>query len=427
MKKQSLDKIYQWSCRLSTEQGEEEYFWTEETLALLNRLKTSKGNMIAVIGLQGVGKTALRQALFRKLSEENFKVYSLKWVGSPEETLIKSISYVEGKFLDNSDLNYFKELFYELFRRHWIKGEDSWSTAEKISKALGLKSSDEEIKYGIEEFIRAAYGRGENIHEADKLAKHLSQILTPLLEKALGSKKVMEVRKFLFQDRLQSANVILIDLPDYERGNIKQMNRDLTAIQEWWEGIFTSQFEGYTQDVSLVIFFQKELFQGHFFMGKLDVYELHPLTPKDMLSCYEQNFKSHEPFTREALIELAFLSRGIFRRFKKYVRICLDHVMQKDIETVTPEHVKQWIGLDQLVKDMELELMTIFPKERENRILSVKLLKRLMESGPLTQSEVAEEVFDGAEMKASRVLGRLESWNYIKRERRGKDKIVSLL
>jgi predicted transcriptional regulator len=89
--------------------------------------------------------------------------------------------------------------------------------------------------------------------------------------------------------------------------------------------------------------------------------------------------------------------------------------------------VKQWIGLDQLVKDMELELMTIFPKERENRILSVKLLKRLMESGPLTQSEVAEEVFDGAEMKASRVLGRLESWNYIKRERRGKDKIVSLL
>jgi hypothetical protein len=413
--KPSYESVYQWACRLTAEQGEEDSLWTEETSALLNRLKNSKGNMIAVIGLQGTGKTALRQALYNKLYNSKLTAYSIKWVGPPEETIIEGIRNVDDGFLNEYDEEYLTELFEILYKRHAYRGEHISSVADKIVKDLGVRDPDGTITSAIERHIE-----GER-------SKSQLMLLLPYFERAVGSKTLMEVRKGLLRDKLETADVILIDLPDYDRSNIRQMTKDLTAIQEWWEGIFTSQVEGYEQNVSLVIFFQKELFQGHFFMGKLDVYELKPLTPDQLLSCYKGRFKSFEPFVEEALKELAFLSRGIFRRFKKYVRICLDHLTQsKDINTITPDYVTQWITLDQLVKDMELELMTMFPKEKENRVLSVKLLRRLRENGPLTQSQITEKVFDGAKMKASRVLAKLEAWNYIKRERKGKENVISL-
>jgi len=247
------------------------------------------------------------------------------------------------------------------------------------------------------------------------------------MERRLGSGKVQQIRNERFRGMFRTADVLLIDLPDYDRSNITQMRKDLTSIQECWESVFIDHYDHERQKTSLVVFFQKELFRGHFLMGKLDMYELKPLTPEQLLECYRMNFGSSVPFTDEAIILIGKMSRGIFRRFKKYVRVCLDQYPTGSHNiTITAENVRDRIGLNQLAADMELELATIFPKEKECRLASVIVLRRLSEEGTLTQSQITEQVFDGAEMKASRVLNRLEAWNYIKRQRKGKVKVVSL-
>jgi len=291
---------------------------------------------------------------------------------------------------------------------------------KKIARRLGLTNSEPILRY-----LKARYSRrAEETSSADLL------MLLPLIEKSLGRAKIEQIRTQILMDRLQTAHTILIDMPDYDRNNSKEMHNDLTKLQFWWENVFTDQLEGYTQHVNLVLFFQKELFHGHFFFGKLDVYELKPLTPDQLLECYRSLFNDFYPFTEDALREIAILSRGVFRRFKKYIRICLDQAFLSNSNTITEitrEKVNEWITLEQVVKDMELEMMTIFPKERENRVLSVKVLRLLREKGSLPQSKIAAEIFDGASMRASRVLDRLESWGYIRRERSGKEKIVSLI
>ena len=77
---------------------------------------------------------------------------------------------------------------------------------------------------------------------------------------------------------------------------------------------------------------------------------------------------------------------------------------------------KQWIGLEQLERDLELELLDVFPKQKELRKSSVILLQLLNERKAIPQNEIAETVFDGNKMKCSRVLEKLEAWNYIVRE-----------
>jgi energy-coupling factor transporter ATP-binding protein EcfA2 len=428
-----IQKIYEWASLLTTEQKEESanYFWTPEAKALLRRLECSSGNMIAVLGLQGSGKTALRQALELQLANKDFAVFSLKWVGDIHK------KFEEKTLGEEHEAEYFDELMDALYDEELRKAQKSIfdrislnDITSKIAKRLGLLDHvDHILAYLKARYSRKAYSEGDlEVCRAEILR------FLPLIERSLGKAKVNEIKTRFLTDQLQTAHTILIDMPDYDRSNFREMYRDLTKLQTWWENVFTDQFEGYTQKVNLVLFFQKEMFHGHFFMGKFDVYELKPLTPDQLLECYRNLFQSFEPFTEEALRQIAILSRGIFRRFKKYIRICLDNFL--NLNTITPnledkrvisvEDVNQWITEDQIVKDMELELMTIFPKERENRVLSVKVFSLLREKGALPQSKIAEEIFEGALMKTSRVLDRLESWGYIKRERSGKEKIVSL-
>jgi hypothetical protein len=139
------------------------------------------------------------------------------------------------------------------------------------------------------------------------------------------------------------------------------------------------------------------------------------MTPQLLIAVLKQNCGSIEPFTVETLEYLGRLSRGIIRRFKKYVKICLEKSLEHGCFSISPDLAKQWIGLEQLEKDMELELMDIFPREKELRRLSVTLLQFLNE-GAIPQNDLAEEVFDGNKVKCSRVLDKLEAWGYILRE-----------
>ena len=90
-----------------------------------------------------------------------------------------------------------------------------------------------------------------------------------------------------------------------------------------------------------------------------------------------------EPFTEDALLTLARMSRGIFRRFLRYITFTLQTLGEHVGEgTIDPSTVKEAVTVERLAEDMELELVELFPKQSDLRLQAVRLLMRLEESGP---------------------------------------------
>jgi len=176
---------------------------------------------------------------------------------------------------------------------------------------------------------------------------------------------------------------------------------------------------------NLVIAIQKEMFRDHFFFDKMEKVELEPLKPEQMLEAYRKRFKAIEPFTEDALLTLARTSRGIFRRFLRYITVTLHHWETGREGPIDATVVKEAVTVERLAEDMERELAELFPKQSDLRLQAVRLLMHLEESGPKKQTELAEELgMEGYAM--SRLLAKLELHRYIIRRREGTDKIVAL-
>lgn len=73
-----------------------------------------------------------------------------------------------------------------------------------------------------------------------------------------------------------------------------------------------------------MIAIQKEMFRDHFFLDKMHKIELEPLKLEQMLEAYRKALGTLEPFTRDGLLTLARMSRGISRRFLRYIILTLD-------------------------------------------------------------------------------------------------------
>jgi hypothetical protein len=145
-----------------------------------------------------------------------------------------------------------------------------------------------------------------------------------------------------------------------------------------------------------------------------------------MVDAYRKRFRTAEPFTEDALVTLARMSRGIFRRYLRYIALTLRHWETNKSERIDTTIVKQAVTVERLAEDMELELVELFPKQSDLRLQAVRLLMYLEESGPKKQSELVEEL--GLEAYAmSRLLAKLGLHRYIARRREGTDKFVSLL
>ena len=170
---------------------------------------------------------------------------------------------------------------------------------------------------------------------------------------------------------------------------------------------------------------QKEMFRDHFFFDKMEKVELEPLKPEQMVEAYRKRFKKAiEPFTEDALLTLARMSSGIFRRFLRYITLTLQHWEIDKRRSIDTAIVKQAVTVERLAEDMELELAELFPKQSDLRLQAVRLLMYLEESGPKKQSELVEEL--GLEAYAmSRLLVKLGLHRHIIRRREGTDKLVS--
>jgi DNA-binding MarR family transcriptional regulator len=246
----------------------------------------------------------------------------------------------------------------------------------------------------------------------------------------LGKARVESTRKDVWRDMLNEKHSIFIDMPDYSKTDRRMMAKDLEEIYWLWQSLnrFRHRSADSAPTPNIVIAIQKEMFGGHFFFDKMQKIELHPLQPETMVEAYRRRFKSIDPFTTDALLTLARMSRGIFRRFLRYIMLTLELWEEKrrvgriHIETET---VKEAVTMAQLAEDMEVELADLFPKHSDLRWLTVRLLLLLQERGERKQSELA----DSLEVEAyalSRLLRKLEASHYITRRRERNDKIVNL-
>jgi CRP-like cAMP-binding protein len=153
--------------------------------------------------------------------------------------------------------------------------------------------------------------------------------------------------------------------------------------------------------------------------------ELNPLKPEAITKFYEEKFKGTDPYTHDALLLLARMSRGIFRRFLKYLTLTLDHQEQTNSPPpITVDQVRQAVPPQLLAEDMDQQLADIFPKQADQRIQAVRLLLHLEERGPTSQTEIAQ-LLNLPEYAISRLLNKLEDNRYIKRQKKGQEKIVT--
>jgi len=214
---------------------------------------------------------------------------------------------------------------------------------------------------------------------------------------------------------LTKRNTILIDTPDYSKADRRLMAKDLNDIYWLWN------FLSGRIKTNMVIAIQKELFQGHFFFDKMEKMELEPLKPEQMLESYQKRFHGLYPFTQDALLTLGRMSRGIYRRFLRYIALTLDYWENKSRprELIDAETVKKAVTAERLAEDMDLELSDIFPKQSDLKLQASRLLLSLSESGPRRQDQLAEE-FNLEPYTITRLLQKLELHRCIARRREGK-------
>lgn len=313
LKFQRMEEVYTWSGMLTADKYsglEKDYYITEDGKRLFFHLKHCKHqDLVGILGLQGVGKTALLLQLSRALGKE---ALFIPWSKNWKETI--------------------QELMFEK-----LKG----------------------------------------------------------LDKAL-------------EDFLSDYRYVFIDFPDYPKKEKRRMWSDLTAVGELWKR---------TKNATFVLAIQKEMSSDHFLIGKMNVYELSPLKPSEICEIYKRKWSDTFPFTEEALTLLAELSRGVFRRFMKYVGKCIEEATLKKAEPpLSVEWVRQVITEEQLAKDMDLELTDIFGKNEEQKVMAVRLLNCLREHKEINQTKLAE-LLGVSDATVSRLVTRLEGRGYIKRKR----------
>jgi hypothetical protein len=97
---------------------------------------------------------------------------------------------------------------------------------------------------------------------------------------------------------------------------------------------FISNKQNESRGTNLVFVLQKELamsdegFVTHFFLGKARIIEITPFQAKELVDHYESEFGSCYPFKgRIELHTLSIASRGIYRRFLRYIKLALKGYM----------------------------------------------------------------------------------------------------
>jgi biotin operon repressor len=410
-------EVYRWSSKQTAENSEfkeDEYFWTEPVNRALLRLANSQSILLGITGLQGTGKSAALTAIQEKLSTPGCK---------------NSIRYKWKKDWENRFLNweipnepsYHRKIWEQLLAEYPKEIQNRLHTNPDDVRYILQQIGQQEWDYRIEENAEKKEKIGRMI---EKEWEQLDQIADErTVEKIIGEKGVQSVKRQLLAKFMAQVRYVFIDLPDYTKNDVRAMNKDIDELQHMWMK-FTQMAYNKT---SFVIAIQKEIAmkRPHFFFGKLSLIEILPLTPQQLLDAYRLKWKTIEPFNEDALLLIAKLSRGVFRRFLKYINLTLETTLMNKREfPVTSKYVEDSVSFDVLLSDMELELADVFTQQT-HKIQATKILQ-LLRGQALTQKQIAEKL-NMTESMLTKIIGKLELYGYVKRNRgEGKTWLVSL-
>jgi hypothetical protein len=419
--------VYDWASRLTAEAGgSEEYYWTPEIERLVTKLKMTKRALIGVVGVQGVGKTATMRAIQAELVRRGFDHDRVIATKVPENggltTALKTA-------FNPRDADY-----------------------SRLEDLLGQVMADRLFHDSI--LQRRVHSRANHVsdtelaEEVEKINATFDETDVMKLRTLIPERIVRELEAEALGRLLESQKVIMIDMPDYPKHDRRLIAHDLDDVQVLWNRLM--MHPDVTSDASIVVFIQKETFNhaDHFFYGKMEITDLAPLTTVQLMGAYTRKWKGSAPFTEEALQYVAKMSRGIFRRFKRYIALALETRITDQTRAdasnapdapVDIELVKRSVTDEEVIRDMDKELDGIF-KKRELKEKALDLIKvlseikikkeRLHASGGhdlaeviaydvpppdgLTQSKLAEKL-DLNEMAVSRLVRELEQHGFVKR------------
>lgn len=253
-------------------------------------------------------------------------------------------------------------------------------------------------------------------YEKIKLYENVEDVLT---EK---TKRVLTTEKDWSWNIKDDIKHLIVDLWDYSKNSRRDITKALDAIQDYWDHRCDEHKRYGTPLLNIVVFLQKEALPLHFFLGKMEYFEIKPWKPNELAECYQRIFTSYDPFTKEALTEIAYLSRGIFRNFKRYISNCLSELFNKQLSIITKENVKTIITTQRIVQDMELQLSELFPHSKKNREYAVTLLRFLREHGETQQTVLTKQFFTD-KMSCSRLLNALALHGYVEFIEEGRERI----
>jgi hypothetical protein len=390
---------------------------------IVHKLETTSGGIFGLVGFQGVGKSSALQAIFRSRIEQASRRWQEdgeKGPVPPSEYLVILFKWRREPELSKSLLNgsheasesFLSAYLPELLELSSTLTPSVTPTRSRLLQELSVLERETESVTSLLAAMKDPrfYASAAALDEVSRL------------ERRLDRATLRKLREAAWLRMLGRKETILIDTPDYSKTDRRLMAKDLEEIYWLWNTLAGSQ----SIPPNVVLAIQKEMFRDHFFFDKMEKVELEPLRPEQMVEAYRKRFKAIEPFTEDTLLALARMSRGIFRRFLRYITLTLQQWETKRSGRIDTTVVKEAVTVERLAEDMELELAELFPKQSDLRLQAVRLLMHLEESGPRKQTELAEELgMEGYAM--SRLLARLELHRYIVRRREGTDKLVSLL
>jgi hypothetical protein len=405
-----LTEVFEWSSRQTSEDHKfnlEEYYWSQPVKDVLFELKHGQRLLLGIQGLQGTGKSAALRALVESFPEENIILW--KWRRDWEQGFFEEVT-----------------VWDEYWERLWLAAADNDAVRRKLGLAdvrtmsmeldLWKKASNEPHPTKTHAFT------GERMTYKEARRETIdARADGETLEKLLGASAVQSIKRGLMEHHFSQAKAIFIDMPDYNKTNLQLMGKDVDELQWMWNYFMERQWS----KISILISVQKEIImrKPHFFFGKVMWSALKPLTPEQLLEAYLQKWKSYEPFSEAALRLVAKLSRGVFRRFLKYVHFAIRAGVKTDL--ISTDDVGNVISSEILLDDMELELSDIF-SDSQRRIQAVKVFV-MLRSGSLTQKQIAENL-GISEATAGKLVGKLETYDYVRRVRcKGASLEVSLV